>query len=80
MQLNLEVGKIDQFLVSHLSFLGEAHEIIKRLRMFHAQPFDHFSCITFRESPLGAEHAFRIQRASFFNTIGSKKFSSTIKF
>ena len=48
--------------------------------MFHAQPFDYFSCITFKESPLGAEHAFRIQRASFFNEIESEMLSLTIKF
>jgi len=72
--------KIEQFLVSYLLFWGEAHEIIKRLRMFHAQPFDYFSCITFKESPLGAEHAFRIQRASFFNEIESEMLSLTIKF
>ena len=47
--------------------------------MFHAQPFD-VSCITFKESPLGAEHAFRIQRASFFNEIESEMLSLTIKF
>ena len=70
---------IEQFLVSHLLFWGEAHEIIKRLRMFHAQPFDYFSCISFKESPLGAEHAFRIQRAAFFNKIESEKLSSTLK-
>ena len=67
-------------MVSHLLFWGEAHEIIKRLRMFHAQPFDYFSCITFKESPLGAEHAFRIQSASFFNEIDSEMLSLTIKF
>ena len=48
--------------------------------MFHAQPFDYFSCITFKESPLGAEHAFRIQRASFFNEIEFEMLSLTIKF
>jgi hypothetical protein len=26
--------------------------------VFHAQPLSSFSCITFRESPLGAEHSF----------------------
>ena len=47
--------------------------------MFHAQPFDYFSCITFKESPLGAEHAFRIQRASFFDEIESDKLASSAK-
>ena len=54
-------------------FSGEAHERIERIRMFHAHPFDYFSCISFKESPLGAEHAFLIQRASFFNKIESYK-------
>ena len=38
------------------------------------------STITFKESPLGAEHAFRIQRASFFNEIESEMLFLTIKF
>ena len=45
--------------------LGEAHERLKRLRMFHAQPFNSFSCTYLKESTLGAEHAFRIKRATF---------------
>ena len=57
----------------YLLFSGEAHERIERIRMFHAHPFDSFSCISFKESPLGAEHAFLIQRASFFNKIESDK-------
>ena len=47
--------------------------------MFHAHPFDSFSCIPFKWSPLGAEHAFRIQRASFFNKIESDKLASSAK-
>jgi hypothetical protein len=60
-------------LLLNLLFSGEAHERIERIRMFHAHPFDSFSCISFKESPLGAEHAFLIQRASFFNKIESYK-------
>ena len=34
-------------------FWGEAHERIERLRMFHAQPFASFSCISFKKTYAG---------------------------
>jgi hypothetical protein len=48
--------------------------------MFHAQPFDSFSCKSFKEPPLGAELAFFTQRASFFNKIESDMKASRVKF
>ena len=50
------------------------------LDMFHAQPFASFSCISFKEPPLGAEHVFFTQRASFFNKIESDKKASRAEF
>ena len=61
-------------------FWGEAHERIERLRMFHAQPFAPFSCISFKKPSLGAGHPFFYQRASFFRKIESDKKASRAQF
>jgi hypothetical protein len=81
-QIKLKKRGLTSFVRQVQTELFADDEIIKclKLRMFHAHPFDSFSCISFKESPLGAEHAFLIQRASFFNKIESDKNASRAEF
>ena len=58
---------------------SEALRKISKTSRVPRSPLDSFSRITFKESPLGAEHAFRIQRASFFDEIESDKLASSAK-